>query len=349
MPTAVRDGLAGSVPGLSADKVRVLVGDVGGGFGMKTGIYPEDVAVAFAAWRLKRPVKWQSERLEEFLAAVHGRDLVSRAEMALDAQGRVLALRVRSLANVGAYPSATGVLIQLLIGPWVATSIYDIPLVDMQLTAVLTNCMPTGAYRGAGRPEAIYITERLMDAAAREMRIDPAEMRRRNMIRPGQMPYTNPMGQVYDCGQFEKILDQGLALSDWAGFAARRQASKARGRLRGRGIATFLEWTSGMVFEEKVSVAVTPDGFIAAEAQRGLTEEVVRNISRMKGEPEWMLEFRLKALAHFKSRPMPKWGPSLDELNLDEIYYYVKPTEKSEKSWEARYMSAFRSLPIICI
>ena len=262
MPTAVRDGVAGVIPGLSAANVRVLVGDVGGGFGMKTGCYPEDVAVAFAAWTLKRPVKWQAERLDDFLGAVHGRDLTSKAEMALDANGKVLALRVRSWANVGAYPGVAGVAIQVLIGPWVTTSIYDIRTIDLQITAMLTNTTPTGPYRGAGRPEAIYTTERLFDAAARKMGLDPAELRRRNMIRPEQFPYTNAMGQVYDVGAFEKVLDQGLALADWQGFDARRAASKARGKLRGRGIATFLEWTGGNALEENVTVDVTADGFI---------------------------------------------------------------------------------------
>ena len=262
MPSGVRGGLVACLPGQSNESVRVLVGDVGGGFGMKTGLYPEDVVVAFAALQLQRPVKWQADRLEDFLSAVHGRDLLSHAELALDVSGRVLALRVRSFANVGACPTGAGVAIQLLIGPWVATSIYDIPLIDFHLSAVLSHTAATGAYRGAGRPEAIYVAERLFDAAAREMQIDPAELRRRNMVRPEQMPYKNAMGQVYDSGQFEKIMDQGLALADWAGFAARREASKARGLLRGRGIATFLEWTGGNALEENVQVRVTADGYV---------------------------------------------------------------------------------------
>ena len=262
MPTAVAAGLAASLSGIAQDHVRVLVGDVGGGFGMKTGIYPEDIVVAHAARALKRSVRWQADRSEDFLSASHGRDVTSRAELALDAGGKVLALRVRSLANVGAYATSTGVAIQLLIGPWVSTSIYDIAVVDLHLLAVLTHTTPTGAYRGAGRPEAIYIIERLFDAAAREMKIDPAELRRRNLIRPEQMPYTNALGQVYDSGKFEQILDQGLALADWHGFAARREASKRAGLLRGRGIASFLEWTGGNAFEEKVSIDVTADGMI---------------------------------------------------------------------------------------
>jgi len=262
MPTAVRDGLANLIPGLDTKKVRVVVGDVGGGFGMKTGPYPEDIAVGYASLKLKRPVKWVSERLEEFLSAVHGRDAISRAELALDKDGKVLALRVRGFANVGAYATGAGIAIPLLVGPWVSTSIYDIPVIDLHFKAILTNRGSTGPYRGAGRPEAIYLVERLMDAAAREMRLDPAELRRRNMIRPQQMPYTNPMGQVYDTGNFASILDQGLAAADWNGFAARREESKRRGKLRGRGIATFLEWTGGNALKEIVEISVTGDGFI---------------------------------------------------------------------------------------
>ncbi|MED5622331.1 xanthine dehydrogenase family protein molybdopterin-binding subunit [Ideonella sp. BN130291] len=262
MPTGVRGGLCNTLPDLATEQVRVLVGDVGGGFGMKTGLYPEDIVVAHAARTLKRPVRWQAERIEDFLSAVHGRDVLSRAEMALDAQGKVLALRVQSICNVGAYATAAGVAIQVLIGPWVSTSVYDIRNVDLTFTAVLTDRAPTGPYRGAGRPEAIYITERLMDAAARQLQLDPAELRRRNLIRPEQMPYQNALGQTYDSGHFEKILDQGLALADWQGFAARRSDATRRGKLRGRGIATFLEWTGGNAFEEHVSVSVSADGFI---------------------------------------------------------------------------------------
>jgi len=262
MPTGVRAVLVETLPGLTAEQVRVQVGDVGGGFGMKTGAYPEDVAVAFAARTLKQPVKWRAERIEEFLSSAHGRDVTSRAELALDTNGKALALRVRGVANVGAYATATGIAIQVLVGPWVSTSIYDIPLIDLKFTAVMTNTASTGAYRGAGRPEAIYLIERLMDAAARKLKLDPAALRQRNMVRPEQMPYTNPMGMVYDVGQFSKICDQALALADWHGYPARREASKQRGKLRGRGIATFLEWTGGNALEEKAAVRVTADGFI---------------------------------------------------------------------------------------
>ncbi len=265
MPSSARDTLCG-VLGVPTETVRVVVGDVGGGFGMKTGLYPEDVAVAWAARRLQRPVKWTAERIEEFLAATHGRDVVSRAELALDAEGRVLGYRVRSLCDMGAYAGTAGIIIQLLIGPWVSTSIYDIRTIDLEFAAVLTNTPPTAPYRGAGRPEAIYLIERLFDEAARRLRLDPAEIRRRNLIAPEQMPYTNAMGQVYDSGQFGKVMDRGLALADWAGFDGRAAQSKSRGKLRGRGIATFLEWTGANVFEERVTVQVSGSGEIEVYA-----------------------------------------------------------------------------------
>ncbi|WGT65594.1 xanthine dehydrogenase family protein molybdopterin-binding subunit [Variovorax paradoxus] len=261
MPSGVRDSVCAAI-GLAKEKVRVVVGDVGGGFGMKTGAYPEDIAVAFAALQVKRPLKWVAERSEEFLSSAHGRDIEARAELALDADGKILALRIKTLANVGAYATGTGVAIQLLIGPWVQTSVYDIQTIDFHFKAVLTNTAPTGAYRGAGRPEAIFTIERLMDEAARQTGIDRVELRRRNFIRPEQMPYKNPMAQTYDTGKFESVMDQALALADWQGFETRAAESAQQGKHRGLGIATFLEWTGGNVFEERVTVSVQADGVI---------------------------------------------------------------------------------------
>jgi len=255
-PTGLRDDLCAEVLGIPPEKVRVLVGDVGGGFGMKTSLYPEDVVLAYGSRALKRPLKWRADRIEEFLAATHGRDVTSKAELALDASGRILALRIASLANLGACATPAGVVIQLMIGPWVSTSIYDIDVIDIGIRGVLTNTAPTSAYRGAGRPEAIYIIERLMDAAARQTGIDPVTLRRRNMIRPEQMPYTNAMGKTYDSGRFEQVLDKAIALAEWNGFDARVAGAKKRGRLRGRGFATFLEWTGADAFEERVTVTV---------------------------------------------------------------------------------------------
>jgi aerobic carbon-monoxide dehydrogenase large subunit len=257
-PTGLRDALCAEVLGIANDKVRVLVGDVGGGFGMKTGLYPEDVVLAFCARELDRPLKWCAERMEEFLAATHGRDVASKAELALDTSGRILALRVFSLANMGAFATPAGAVIQLMIGPWVSTSIYDIGTIDIHIKAILTNTAPTSAYRGAGRPEAIYIIERLMDAAARQTGIDQVELRRRNMIRPAQMPYTNAMGKTYDSGQFELVMNRATALAGWNAFDARVGEAKKRGRWRGRGMAAFLEWTGADVFDERVTVTVAP-------------------------------------------------------------------------------------------
>lgn len=264
-PSGARDTLCASL-GVPNESVRVVVGDVGGGFGMKSGLYPEDIAVVYASRKLGRPVKWTPSRLDEFLSSTHGRDIESHAELALDAQGKVLGLRVRTLANMGAYASTTGIIIQLMIGPWVQTSIYDIRTIDFDLRAVLTHTAPTSAYRGAGRPEAIYIIERLFDIAAPKLGLDPAEIRRRNVIDPALMPYKNAMGQVYDTGKFGSILEQGLKLAKWDDFATREAESKARGMLRGRGMASFLEWTGANVFEERVTVAVSGDGSIEVYA-----------------------------------------------------------------------------------
>lgn len=258
MPTAVRAAVARAL-GVAPEQVRVRVGDVGGGFGMKGAPYPEDVVVALAARATGRPVVWAAERSEEFLSSCHGRDVQTHAELALAADGAILGLRVHSDANVGAYAQPNGVAIPLLIGPWVQTSVYHVPVIDFHFRAVLTHQAPTGAYRGAGRPEAIYNIERLMDEAARQTGIDRLQLRRRNFIRPEQMPYTNPMRQTYDVGHFEQVLDGALPLADWAGFEARAAASRARGLWRGLGIATFLEWTGGNVFEERVTVEVKGD------------------------------------------------------------------------------------------
>ncbi len=281
MPSGLRNSVC-DLMGMARADVRVVVGDVGGGFGMKTGIYPEDLTIAFCARALKRPIKWVADRSEEFISALHGRDLQTQAELALDATGKILALRVASKANVGAYPTGTGAAIQLLIGPWVQTSVYDIQTIDFHFKAVLTNTSPTGAYRGAGRPEAIFSMERLMDEAARQTGIDRVALRRRNFITPAQMPYKNPMGQTYDCGQFESIMDQALVLADWSGFAARAADSAQRGLLRGQGISTFLEWTGGNALEETVTVAVQADGMIEVfSAVNGMGQGILTSLAQL--------------------------------------------------------------------
>ena len=285
MPSGVRDVVAGAL-GLDAKNVRVLVGDVGGGFGMKTSAYPEDVVVAWCAHQLKQPVRWAADRSEEFLTSGAGRDIETDAALALDANGRIQALRIHTNANIGAYGTVIGALIQLLIGPWVQTSVYDIPVVDFRYTAILTNTACTGAYRGAGRPESIYNIERLMDEAARQTGIDRTELRRRNFIRPDQFPYTNPMQQTYDVGNFASIMDQGLERADWKGFGAREQASLARGRWRGLGLATFLEWTGANALEEGVTVRILDDdkgeGIVEVHsAIQGMGQGIVTSLAQL--------------------------------------------------------------------
>ena len=281
MPSGLRDTVCGAL-NIPKEQVRVVVGDVGGGFGMKTGAYPEDVAVAFCCRALKQPVKWIGERGEEFLSAGHGRDVASVAELALDEHGKILALRVVSQANIGAYATGVAVAIALMIGPWVQTSVYDISTIDFHFKGVLTNTAPIGAYRGAGRPEAIFIMERLMDEAARQIGMDRIELRRRNFIQPSQMPYANPMKQVYDSGKFEQVMNQSLSLADWAGFDAREAASKLRGKLRGLGIAAFLEWTGGNVFEERVTVTVKPEGIIEVfSAVQAMGQGIATTLSQL--------------------------------------------------------------------
>lgn len=261
MPTGARAAVARTLAVAETD-VRVVVGDVGGGFGMKTGAYAEDLLCAYAAQQSGRAVKWTATRSEEFLSASAGRAVQTHAEIALAADGKILALRIHGHADTGAYPTMSEIAIQVMIGPWVQTSVYDIQTIDFQFTAVMTHTAPTGAYRGAGRPEAILNIERLMDEAAREHGFDRFEFRSRNFITPEQMPYTNPMAQVYDSGEFEHIMRSAMAKADVAGFEARAQASAANGKWRGLGVATFLEWTGGNTFEESVNVQILSDGSV---------------------------------------------------------------------------------------
>ncbi len=260
-PSGTRQGLADAFK-RKPEEFRVVVGDLGGGFGMKTGLANEDVIACYASWKLGRPVKWRAERSEDFLASHMGRDQHYEAELALDREGRILALRMRMLANFGATPVGSTAIIPLLLGPKVQTTVYHVPAVDYRVQGVLTNTMATGAYRGAGRPEANYLMERLMDAAARELKMDPAEIRRRNFIRPDQFPYRTHLDDWYDAGEFARILDRALAESDWSGFAARRDEARRRGRLRGRGLAVYLEWTGAPVRTETVDIQASADGSV---------------------------------------------------------------------------------------
>lgn len=242
-------------------KARVLTGHVGGSFGMKFSVYPEYVAILHAAQVLGRPVKWTDERSTSFLSDQHGRDHEFLGELALDAEGRFLAVRFTGCGNLGAYLTTVGPLMPTRGIVVNAVSQYQTPLIEVDCKVVFTNTSPIGAYRGAGRPEANYFMERLIDVAAGEMSIDPIELRRRNQIRPEQIPYTAPSGMVYDSGEFSALMDRALEAADWNGFAARKQASRQRGLLRGRGIGCFLEATAGAM-PEMAALRFEPDGHV---------------------------------------------------------------------------------------
>ena len=259
-PTGARE-LLGAVFKRKPEAFRVVNGDIGGGFGMKTGLTPEDALVCHAARKLGRPVRWRGERGEEFLAAHMGRDQQVRASLALDRDGRILALRTSALANIGAVPVGSSAIIPLQLTPKVQTTVYRVPAVHYRVQAVLTHTMATGAYRGAGRPEANFLMERLMEKAAREMKLDPVELRRRNLIGPDEFPHRTHLGDLYDSGDFARMLDRALDAADWQGFPKRKEESKKRGKLRGRGVAVYLEWT-GAIPTETVDIEVAADGTV---------------------------------------------------------------------------------------
>jgi aerobic carbon-monoxide dehydrogenase large subunit len=227
------------VMGLPEHKVRVVSGDVGGGFGSKIYLYAEDVVVTWAAKQLNRPVKWTAERSESYTSDAHGRDHHTIAELALDKDGKFLAMRVKTTANVGAYLSTFASCVPTILYATLLAGQYTTPLIHCEVTAAFTNTSPVDAYRGAGRPEATYVVERLVETAAREMKIDPAEIRRKNFIH--QFPYQTPVALLYDTGNYDATLDAAVKMADVAGFASRKKASAAKGKLRGLGYACYIE------------------------------------------------------------------------------------------------------------
>ena len=227
------------VLGLPESKVRVVAPDVGGGFGSKIYLYPEDVVVTWASKKLNRAVKWTSDRSEAFVSDAHGRDHVTTAELALDKDGRFLAMRVRTTANLGAYLSTFASCIPTILYATLLAGQYTTPAIYCEVTAVFTNTTPVDAYRGAGRPEATYVVERLVETAARELKMDPAELRRKNFIR--QFPYQTPVALQYDTGNYEATLAAAQKMGDVAGFEERREQSLRKGKLRGLGYACYIE------------------------------------------------------------------------------------------------------------
>jgi carbon-monoxide dehydrogenase large subunit len=262
MPFQVREVMAATL-GIPEHDLRVISPDVGGAFGMKSQIYPEEALVLWAARKLRRPVKWTSERREGFASDIHGRHQITEAELALDAKGRALALRASVAIDLGAYLGHFAG-----VAPMNAaisyTSTYDVPLVHAVVRACFTNTCVIGPYRGTAKPEAGFVTERLIDKAAREMGIDLVDMRRRNLIPASAMPYKTPGGYVFDSGEFAQVLDKALELADWQGFARRRAECERRGLRRGIGLAMHCQRAGSQ--SERMEIRVAQDGSVCVHA-----------------------------------------------------------------------------------
>jgi carbon-monoxide dehydrogenase large subunit len=247
-----------AVLGVPESELRVIAGDVGGNYGTRNSSFPEFSLVAWAARRLGRPVKWTGDRHEAMLTDYMARDLISHAELALDADGRFLALRARNTANFGAHAIS---FVALAKGIGVSSSVYDVPCSSMHGLGVLSHTAPTCPYRSAGRPEVMFVIERLIDLAARRHGFDRVDLRRRNLVRSAAMPYRNPLGLVYDSGDYAAAMDRVLARADWAGFEARRREARVRRRYRGIGLGNYIELNTG-VPRERAEITVHPDGGI---------------------------------------------------------------------------------------
>ncbi len=240
-PHVIRLLMGAFVLGLPEHKLRVHAPDVGGGFGSKIFHYAEEIIVTWAAGQINRPVKWTADRSESFQSDAHGRDHVTTVELALDENGKFLALRESTLANMGAYLSTFAPCVPTYLHGTLLAGQYSTPVIYCEVKAVFTNTVPVDAYRGAGRPEATYLLERIVQVAADEMGLDPAEIRRRNFIQPNEFPYQTPVALVYDTGNYEVSLDKALEAADYAGFSSRKESSRQAGKLRGIGIASYIE------------------------------------------------------------------------------------------------------------
>ena len=258
----VRKILAEQVFKLPPEKLRVITPHVGGGFGVKVQTYAEYATILFASRELNKPVKWTASRLECFLTDTHSRNSTLRARMAFDDQGLILGLQADVIVGIGAYTSTYVGIVATNNLKNCLSSVYRIPSIQMRSRLVFTHMMPLGPYRGAGRPEAIYMIERLLDRAAESLKIDRVELRRRNLIPVNAMPYSAPNGQVYDSGEFEAVMEKAIALSDWNSFESRRISSKQQGKLRGIGMCCFLE-VAGGILEEPADLRFSEDGIVS--------------------------------------------------------------------------------------
>lgn len=259
-PHGYRHVLAGDVFGCPETSIRVIAPDVGGGFGIKACVYPDDVLVLWASKRVGRPVKWTATRAESLLLDTQARDQVIFGEMALDDTGKILAVRAKAYHALGAYWSGA-ITSPLYFSMMLIPSVYDIQLVDVQTQPVFTHTIPTSVYRGAGRPEAMYFMERMLDRAAQETGIDRIELRKKNLIKPDAFPYHTPTHLNYDSGDFAGLLEKARELSDWDGFEARRKKSEKVGKLRGRSLIMFIE--VGGVFNERMEIRFDPSGSVS--------------------------------------------------------------------------------------
>src|SRR3954451_6331996 len=267
-----------AVLGVPPEQVRVVMQDVGGNFGTRGSLNAEFALVVWAAKRLGRPVKWTSDRSEYFACDYQARDLACTAELALDDEGKFLAMRGSNLVNQGAYAIAFG---SLNKGVEIMSSIYHVPLVHFRARAALTNTAPTRPYRSSGRPEVMFVMERLIDLAARQTGFDRIELRRRNLVPESMMPYTNPFGMIYDSGAYHRVMERVLEIADWRGFPARREEAKRRGKCRGIGVANYVDTATGAP-REKAEVTVKPDE-PAGGAAAGFVEVVVGTVSQGQG------------------------------------------------------------------
>jgi carbon-monoxide dehydrogenase large subunit len=255
----IRNALTRGVLKIPAEKVRVVTKDVGGGFGMKGFLYPEQPLVLIAARKVGRPVRWSAERSESFLADDHGRDMITTGELALDKDGKITAMRITGTANMGGYLSLYAPFIPTLAGGRIFGGVYRVPKMFAAVKGIFSNSAPVDAYRGAGRPEAAYLMERLMDAAALKTGIDRVEIRKRNLPTQEELPYKNWSDVAFDSGNYPYVLEQGLKRADMAGFAARRKESEKRGKLRGFGFGYYVEIT-GAAGQEPAAVKFTENG-----------------------------------------------------------------------------------------
>ena len=273
-PHLARLVLAAFVQVAPESKLRVVSPDVGGGFGSKIFVYAEETAVIWAAGKLRRPIKWRAERSESFLADAHGRDHVTKAELALAADGTFLGLRVKTIANMGAYLSTFASSVPTYLYGTLMAGQYKTPAIYVEVRALFTNTALVDAYRGAGRPEATYVVERLVETAARELSMDRAEIRRRNFIQPEDFPYATPVALTYDTGDYEASLDKALQLSDYPGFAARRAVSEANGNKRGIGFSSYIEACGLAPSQVALSLGAGIGLFESAEVRVNVTGSV---------------------------------------------------------------------------